>query len=162
MRGLYPEPLTASQAADIISICVVCIDIGKVVAEGSSMGSIIVTSGKQKGEYLPLGKRTSVIGRDEALPLQLLDALVSRKHLRIWFEKATGRYYAEDLQSKHGVFINGRRITDDVALTDGDEILIGDTMLLYTDEELDSRESALSHFKKRGQRIYQTRTHAEE
>ena len=47
------------------------------------MGSVIVTSGKQKGEYLPLGRRTSVIGRDEAISLQVLDTMVSRKHLRI-------------------------------------------------------------------------------
>ena len=121
------------------------------------MGSIIVTSERQKGEYLPLGQRTSVIGRDEALSLQVLDALVSRKHLRIWFDKAANKYYAEDMQSKHGVSINGRKITDSTLLTDGDEILIGNTTLLYTDEDLDSRDSALAHYKKRGERVYRTR-----
>lgn len=121
------------------------------------MGSIIVTSGKQKGEYLPLGQRTSVIGRDEALSLQVLDVLVSRKHLRIWFDKSTNKYYAEDMHSKHGVCINGHKITDSTTLTDGDEILMGNTTLLYTDEDLDSRESALSHYKKRGERAYRTR-----
>jgi len=121
------------------------------------MGSIIVTSGKQKGEYLPLGQRTSVIGRDEALSLQVLDALVSRKHLRIWFDRATNKYYAEDMHSKHGASINGHKITDSMALTDGDEILIGNTTLLYTDENLDSRDSALAHYKKRGERVYRTR-----
>jgi pSer/pThr/pTyr-binding forkhead associated (FHA) protein len=121
------------------------------------MGSIIVTSGKQKGEYLPLGQRTSVIGRDEALSLQVLDALVSRKHLRIWFDKATSKYYADDMQSKHGVFINKHKITESTVLNDGDEILIGDTTLLYTNEDLDSKESALSHYKKRGERVYRTR-----
>ena len=47
------------------------------------MASLIVTSGEQKGEYLPLGRRTSVIGRAENLPFQILDDVVSRKHLRI-------------------------------------------------------------------------------
>ena len=121
------------------------------------MGSIIVTSGQQKGEYLPLGQRTSVIGRDEALSLQVLDALVSRKHLRIWFDKATGKYYADDIQSKHGVFINKHKLTDSAVLNDGDEILIGGTTLLYTDEDFDSRDSALAHYKKRGERTYRTR-----
>ena len=120
------------------------------------MGSIIVTSGKQKGEYLPLGRRTSVIGRDESICLQVLDAMVSRKHLRIWFDKAMNRYYADDLQSKHGVFVNGGKITESASLTDGDEILIGETMLLYTDKDFDSRESALEHYKKRGQRELRT------
>jgi len=120
------------------------------------MGSVIVTSGKQKGEYLPLGRRTSVIGRDEAISLQVLDALVSRKHLRIWFDKVTNKYYADDMQSKHGVFVNGGKIIESAALTDGDEILIGETMLLYTDKDFDSRESALEHYKKQGQRELRT------
>jgi pSer/pThr/pTyr-binding forkhead associated (FHA) protein len=120
------------------------------------MGSIIVTSGKQKGEYLPLGRRTSVIGRDEAISLQVLDSLVSRKHLRIWWDKETGRYYADDMHSRHGVFINGGKLTDSAALTDGDEILIGETMLMYTDKEFDNRKSALEFYKERGQRERQT------
>jgi pSer/pThr/pTyr-binding forkhead associated (FHA) protein len=121
------------------------------------MGSIVVTSGRQKGEYLPFGQRTSVIGRDEVLSLQVLDALVSRKHLRICFDKAANKYFAEDMHSKHGVSINGHKITDSMALTDGHEILIGNTTLLYTDEYLDSRDSALYHYKKRRERVYRTR-----
>ncbi len=35
------------------------------------MASIIVVSGNQKGEYLPLGRRVSVIGRAENLNLQI-------------------------------------------------------------------------------------------
>jgi pSer/pThr/pTyr-binding forkhead associated (FHA) protein len=46
------------------------------------MASLIVISGKQTGEFLPLGSRTSVIGRAESLPLQIPDDMVSRKHLR--------------------------------------------------------------------------------
>jgi pSer/pThr/pTyr-binding forkhead associated (FHA) protein len=120
------------------------------------MGSIIVTSGKQKGEYLPLGRRTSVIGRDEAISLQVLDSLVSRKHLRIWWDKDTNRYLADDMQSKHGVLINGGKLTNSAALTDGDEIMIGDTMLMYTDKEFVDRKSALEFYKERGQRELRT------
>jgi pSer/pThr/pTyr-binding forkhead associated (FHA) protein len=120
------------------------------------MASIIVTSGDQKGEYLPLGRRISVIGRAETLPLQILDDLVSRKHLRIRFDEATNKYYAEDMSSKHGVFINGRKISDETALVEGDQILIGQTTLLFTDKDFDNRESALSHFKKVGERMRPT------
>jgi len=121
------------------------------------MGSIIITSGKQKGEYLPLGRRTSVVGRDEAISLQVLDSMVSRKHLRIWWDKETGRYYADDMQSKHGVFINGGKIIESAALTDGDEIMIGDTMLMYSDKEFEDRKSALEFYKERGQRELRTK-----
>lgn len=121
------------------------------------MASIIVTSGDQKGEFLPLGRRTNVIGRAEALPLQILDDLVSRKHLRIRFEESAKKYYAEDMESSHGVFLNRRRITALTALADGDEILIGQTTLLFTDQDFEDRESALSHYKKYGERMRPTR-----
>jgi pSer/pThr/pTyr-binding forkhead associated (FHA) protein len=121
------------------------------------VASIIVTSGSQKGDYYPLGQRTNVIGRDEALPIQILDELVSRKHLQIGFDKDTKRYYAFDMKSKHGVFINGKKISKETILADGDQIHIGRTTLLFTDQDFDNRESALSHFKKVGERIHTTR-----
>ena len=116
------------------------------------MASIIVTSGEHKGEYLPLGRRTNVIGRAEALPMQILDDMVSRKHLRIRYDENTNEHYAEDMNSKHGVLINNRKITVQAVLKDGDEIRIGQTTLLYTEKDFDNSESALSHFKKIGER----------
>ena len=116
------------------------------------MASIIVTSGEQKGEYLPLGRRTNVIGRAEALPMQILDDMVSRKHLRIRYDENTNEHNAEDMNSKHGVLINNKKITELTTLRDGDQIRIGQTTLLYTDKDFDDSESALSHFKKAGER----------
>jgi pSer/pThr/pTyr-binding forkhead associated (FHA) protein len=116
------------------------------------MASIIVISGEQKGEYLPLGRRTNVIGRAEALPMQILDDMVSRKHLRIRYDENTKEHYAEDMNSKHGVIINNRKITVPATLKEGDQIRIGQTTLLYTEKDFDDKESALSHFKKVGER----------
>ena len=120
------------------------------------MASIIVISGPQKGDYYPLGLRTNVIGRDEALPIQILDQRVSRKHVQIHFDPDKRRYYAIDMKSKHGVFINGRKISTETALADADQIRIGDTSLLFTVKDFTDRESALSHFKKVGERIRPT------
>ena len=116
------------------------------------MASIIVISGEQKGEYLPLGRRTNVIGRAEALPMQILDDMVSRKHLRIRYNEDTKEHFAEDMNSKHGVIINDRKITAQATLREGDQIRIGQTTLLFTEKDFDDRESALSHFKKVGER----------
>jgi pSer/pThr/pTyr-binding forkhead associated (FHA) protein len=116
------------------------------------MASIIVISGEQKGEYLPLGRRTNVIGRAEALPMQILDDMVSRKHLRIRYNEDTKEHYVEDMNSKHGVIINDRKITVQATLKEGDQIRIGQTTLLFTEKDFDDRESALSHFKKVGER----------
>ena len=120
------------------------------------MASLFIISGDQKGSYYPLGHRTNVVGRIEALPIQILDDLVSRKHLQIRYDKQQGAYYAVDMKSKHGVFINDRKITEETALADGDEILIGQTTLLFTEKDFDDWESALSHFKKVGERMRPT------
>jgi len=116
------------------------------------MASIIITSGEQKGEYLPLGRRTNVIGRAEALPMQILDDLISRKHLRIRYDEETGEHLAEDMDSKHGVFINNRKITALTVLKEGDQIRIGQTTLMFSEKDFEDRESALDHYKKAGER----------
>lgn len=126
------------------------------------MASIFVMTGTQKEDYYPLGRRTNVIGRDEALPIQILDDRISRKHLRISFDADGGQYYAADMNSRHGVFINGSRITDETLLNDGDYITIGRTTLFFTVKDFADRESALSNFKKVGERERPTQIGQEE
>jgi pSer/pThr/pTyr-binding forkhead associated (FHA) protein len=120
------------------------------------MASLFIISGDQKSSYYPLGHRTNVVGRNEALPIQILDDLVSRKHLQIRYDKQQDKHYAVDMKSRHGVFINDRKIAEETALVDGDEILIGQTTLLFTEKDFDDWESALSHFKKVGERMRPT------
>ena len=120
------------------------------------MASIIIMSGPKKGDYYPLGQRTNVIGRDEALLIQILDEHVSRKHMQIRFDKEKAQYFALDMKSKHGVFINSRKINTETALADNDQIYIGQTDLLFTEKDFEDQESALSHFKKVGERIRPT------
>jgi len=120
------------------------------------MASLFIISGDQKGSYYPLGHRTNVLGRNEALPIQILDDLVSRKHLQIRYNDQQKKYYAVDMKSKHGVLINDREISGETALSDGDEILIGQTTLLFTEKDFDDWESALSHFKKVGEKMRPT------
>jgi pSer/pThr/pTyr-binding forkhead associated (FHA) protein len=120
------------------------------------MASLIVVAGKNKGDYYPLGQRTTVIGRDEALPIQIVDKNISRKHMRIRFEQ--DQYYVNDMGSRHGVLVNGIRINYQTALSDNDYILIGRTTLMFTLKDFEDRENALSHFKKIGERQIQTIT----
>jgi pSer/pThr/pTyr-binding forkhead associated (FHA) protein len=121
------------------------------------MGSLIIISGKQRGEYLPLGRRTSVIGRSESLPLQILDDGVSRRHFRVLFDKNSGKYYIEDMNSRHGTLLNMQRITEKTALADGDRIIVGQTRLLFTEKDFDTKESALMHCKMVGEKSKTTR-----
>jgi len=120
------------------------------------MASVIITTGDQKGEFLPLGRRISVIGRAENLPLQIRDDLISRKHLRIRFDEETGGYFAEDMGSHNGVYINNRKITEKTLLAEGDMILIGATVLMFAQEDFDDKDSALTHYKKVGEQVRAT------
>ncbi len=121
------------------------------------MACLIVTNGEHEGDFYPLGHRTNVVGRAEAVPIQILDDMVSRKHMQVRYDAATQKYYVLDMRSKHGVLINGRRISDEVVLVDGDQIQVGNTMLLFTDEDIKDKASALGHFKKVGERMRPTR-----
>jgi pSer/pThr/pTyr-binding forkhead associated (FHA) protein len=121
------------------------------------MASIIVMSGSNKGDYYPLGRRTTVIGRDEALLIQILDDGVSRKHVQIRFDKNTGKYYALDMKSKNGVYVNNIKIEGERALMDGDHIRLGQTVLFFTQKDFPNREDAMSHFKRVGQRANVTK-----
>ena len=120
------------------------------------MASIIQVNTEDKGSYLPLGKRTNVIGRSEALPMQILDEQVSRKHLKVRFDENTGRHLASDMNSRNGVFLNNLKIEEEVELKEGDIIRIGGAELFYTDLDFDDAQSALHHYKKVGERAKPT------
>ena len=120
------------------------------------MASLFVVSGGEQVNYYPLGKRTTVVGRDEAVPIQVVDKQVSRKHMQIRFDKESECYYATDMTSRNGVFINGRKIDKETVLADGDRIHIGDTGILFTLKDFDDRENALHNFKKVGERKFST------
>lgn len=122
------------------------------------MASLVILNGPQKDDYYPLGHRTTVLGRSESLMVQILNERVSRKHLQIHYDKNTDAYYALDMQSRHGVYINGNKLSEEVRLTDGDHIWIGDTMLWFTVDDFPDGESALTHYKKVGQRFCSTST----
>ena len=124
---------------------------------GRIMASIIIVNGPNQGDFYPLGVRTNVVGRSEALPIQVLDPKASRKHLQIRYEKDSGSYLAVDMDSKHGTLVNGIEIKEQ-SLQDNDYITIGDTNLMFTLKDFDNRESALSHYKKVGERIKPTIT----
>lgn len=55
------------------------------------------------------------------------DTSVSRRHARIWVENAT--HWVEDLKSKHGTLVNGKKLTGRIQIKAGDTIRIGETDL---------------------------------
>ena len=61
-------------------------------------------------------------------------------------------YYALDMSSRGGVYINGHKISNETSLADGDQITIGSTTLWFTVQDFPDRDSALLHYKKVGER----------
>lgn len=116
------------------------------------MASLIVTNGENEGDYYPLGRRTTVVGRDEGVPIQIIDSHISRKHMQIRFNANDATYSVVDMSSKHGTFVNGTPISEEAKLNDNDRITVGKTDLLFTLSDFDDRENALLHYKKVGQR----------
>ncbi|MHC4910544.1 MAG: FHA domain-containing protein [Planctomycetota bacterium] len=116
------------------------------------MASLIIIAGPNEGDYYPLGRRTMVVGRDEGCPIQIVDDLVSRKHMQVRMESSDSSFHVLDMQSANGVFVNGRQITTDTGLADGDIIELGNSRIMFTTKDFSDRESALAHYKQRGER----------
>jgi pSer/pThr/pTyr-binding forkhead associated (FHA) protein len=56
------------------------------------------------------------------------------------------------------VLVNGKRITEEQLLCDGDEIKIGDTFLAYYHEDNPDRSNALEQFKRASRELREDRT----
>jgi sigma-B regulation protein RsbU (phosphoserine phosphatase) len=77
----------------------------------------------------PLGPRRVTIGRSAANDIVLSDQFSSGCHAVV---VATERGYAlVDQGSKNGTFVNGRRVSGEIDLARGDEILIGSTRFYF-------------------------------
>lgn len=76
-----------------------------------------------------LSEGANVVGRDPDCAVSVDALSVSRHHARIVI--SNGAATIEDLRSKNGTFVNGRRITDITAIEDGDEIQVGSVSMRY-------------------------------
>jgi hypothetical protein len=84
------------------------------------------------GERLPLAAPGIVVGRGNDADLRVNDPGVSRRHVefRVTDDADGPRVTVHDLGSTNGVLVNGRRV-EDATLTDGAEIRIGNSVLVF-------------------------------
>ena len=82
-----------------------------------------VTNGTRAGQLIPINRPRFLIGRAEDCHLKPKSELISRYHCAILSED--GYVAARDLGSKNGVFVNGKRITVEEELKNGDHLIIG-------------------------------------
>ena len=90
--------------------------------------SLRVTHGPAAGTTIPLDQEPFVIGRGESELGRLGDdPELSRRHASI--SERDGDLTIEDLGSRNGTFVNGRRIAETAVLRPGDEVELGGTKL---------------------------------
>ncbi|MHC4213444.1 MAG: adenylate/guanylate cyclase domain-containing protein [Planctomycetota bacterium] len=111
------------------------------------MASIIVMSGSQEGDYYLLSPGSNVIGRLASLQIHILDMTISREHMDICFDDQQSQYFAIDLNSQNGVFVDEIKVNGRKALAEGNRITIGKTDLLFTQENITDRESSLHRLR---------------
>jgi pSer/pThr/pTyr-binding forkhead associated (FHA) protein len=70
-----------------------------------------------------------IVGRSETAELTVDSARVSREHAR--FDRQDARYVLEDLGSTNGTFVNGKKISGQIELTDGDLIAVADIEITF-------------------------------
>jgi hypothetical protein len=87
---------------------------------------VLVVDGPGTRHELTTGR--NVIGRGTDADIRLPDTGVSRKHVDVVLDSGTA--VVEDLGSTNGTLVNGRRVTRQ-ALSDGDVIRIGHSVLVY-------------------------------
>jgi len=89
------------------------------------MTKLYVLDGPDRGLSFDLQGDTIDIGRSPDCDIQLKDAYISRKHLKML--RGGGKYFVKDLESKNGTFVDGEPISPGIEfeLIQGVPIIIG-------------------------------------
>lgn len=90
---------------------------------------LTVIQGPDKGRRFELpAHEPQLLGRSsEALPID--DSAISRRHAELTPD--SGEWYLRDLQSQNGTYVNGVRLGERTRLRVGDQIRVGQTLLVF-------------------------------
>jgi DNA-binding winged helix-turn-helix (wHTH) protein len=89
---------------------------------------------RRGGIDVPLAFGESVLGRSPEATIRFRSTQASRRQARILV--TAGGAVLEDLGSRNGTSLNGRRLQGAARLRDGDQIVIGDEVLVFCAAEL--------------------------
>ncbi|MCU0292883.1 MAG: FHA domain-containing protein [Thermoanaerobaculaceae bacterium] len=107
---------------------------------GTSEASYVLVVGDRE---ITLAEGETLIGRDHAVAVRINSLDVSRRHARIVVWNGGARL--EDLGSRNGTFLRGRRLDAAAELADGDEIVVGGVFLTFRRDQSSSTTEALGH-----------------
>jgi signal transduction histidine kinase len=96
------------------------------------VASIYIIQGPDKGQNIDISSAGCILGRS-ADTTQLHDKTISRRHAKILVQNS--RYYIQDLESANGTYVNGARIGHYAQLAHGDHIRIGNTLIVFSEDQ---------------------------
>ncbi len=109
---------------------------------GAATAGLVVVEGIDSGvTHLLFPARVTTLGRSPLSDVVLKDELCSREQCEVFQSRQT--WYVRDRGSRNGTFVDGQRISGDLALEEGQLIQAGNTRLQFTQKRqlLSSRES---------------------
>ena len=100
-----------------------------------------------RGANIDLGRAipllgTVTIGRNRTAKLSLSDQGVSGRHAQVATPQP-GSYVLSDLGSTNGTWVGGKRVASNWDLREGDKIVVGESMLLFTE----AKETELGYLR---------------
>lgn len=94
----------------------------------SASVTLVMRQGPRPNQTFELMKDVYTVGREAGNDLTIEDSQISRHHARL--SRQDNSYLVEDLGSTNGTFVNGRRVTGSVLLSNGDMLGFADTVVL--------------------------------
>lgn len=96
--------------------------------------ALVFLTGELIAVPIPLEREEVILGRAIEADVRVNDTQVSRQHARILAmpseSKVAMEYVLNDLDSRNGTFLNGRRVRREI-LENGDKITVGETILRF-------------------------------
>jgi pSer/pThr/pTyr-binding forkhead associated (FHA) protein len=102
------------------------------------LASLLIRSGALKGRRMHVRAAQATIGRADSCDIVLPESSVSTMHAKL--QRREGVWVISDLGSTNGTLVDGERVQDEVPLSPGASIKLGEVMALF--EPVDSATDA--------------------
>src|SRR5438105_4909212 len=110
--------------------------------ESPNEAELIAVSGELLGTRFALGTGELRIGRAASSEIRLAEQDVAWEHCLLRFRD--GRYHITDRRTGIGTYVNGMRVTDH-CLEPGDQVSIGETVLVYREQSAEVPADSQHH-----------------
>lgn len=101
------------------------------------MSRLLVIKGADEGKQFELSGAQLTVGRDGSNRIRLHDTEVSRRHAE--FRQVDGGFVVVDIGSANGTYVNNQKVQE-ALLQAGDQIVIGQTTLVFSTGRSDDRD----------------------